>query len=283
MRRKVMRVLLLILSLSLLALVGCTGTRDMTMSHGHAPEISKHYDQSMAEWTGNRLFTIEMVIPEQELRMGVNTLEVIVHDNKNRDVPGAEVSITPWMPAMGHGVTEKPEVTERGGGLYSVNNVVLSMTGHWQLKVKVAKAGVEDEAIFNFPQVKAMGHEHVAMRAAAPADLDTSAKQMSENKLFQVSYESMRGTIPINRIHGWTLHVQTADGKPVDNARITIVGDMPEHGHGLPTEPQIVKGSGPGNYRVDGIKFQMPGWWVVTFNIMAGEVMDNVTFNLRLR
>lgn len=278
-----MRVLLLTSSLFLLTLLGCAGTRDMTMPQGHAPEVSKHYDQSMAEWTGSRLFSIEMVIPGEELRMGVNSLEVIVHDNKNKDVPGAEVSITPWMPEMGHGVTAKAEVTERGGGLYSVDNVVLSMVGHWQLKVKVAKAGVEDEAIFDFPQVKAMGHEHAAMHAAAPSDLDTSTKQVSENNLFQVSYGSMRGTIPTNRIHSWTLHVETADGRPVDNARITIVGDMPEHGHGLPTEPEIVKGIGSGNYRVDGVKFQMPGWWVVTFHIMAGEIMDSVTFNLRLR
>ena len=58
---------------------------------------------------------------------------------------------------------------------------------------------------------------------------------------------------------------------------------MPERHSGLPTQPEIVKGIGPGNYIIDGLKFSMPGWWVVTFHIEAGEMMDNVTFNLLLR
>jgi len=44
-----------------------------------------------------------------------------------------------------------------------------------------------------------------------------------------------------------------------------------------------MKGIGPGNYLIEGIKFSMPGWWVVTFHIQAGEMIDNVTFNLQLR
>jgi hypothetical protein len=106
---------------------------------------------------------------------------------------------------------------------------------------------------------------------------------MSEKKLFEVSYKSLRGTIPLNRIHSWELYLKDADGKPVDNAKISIVGDMPEHGHGFPTQPEVVKGIGIGVYLVDGLKFSMPGWWVVTFHIMAAETMDNVTFNLQLR
>jgi hypothetical protein len=33
------------------------------------------------------------------------------------------------MPEMGHGVFEKPIIRERGGGLYSVENIVLIMRG----------------------------------------------------------------------------------------------------------------------------------------------------------
>jgi hypothetical protein len=278
-----MRTMLLIVSAVLLAIVGCAQTKDTSMVHEHTPEVAKHYDQSVAQWTDNKFFTIEMVIPDKELRMGVNSLGIIVHDKNDKDIPGAEVTITPWMPAMGHGVMEKPVVMERGGGLYSVSNVVLSMTGHWQLQVAVTKDGVQDKAVFDFPEVKPMGHEHAGMHVKAPVDLDLSTTKMSEKKLYKVSYKSLRGTIPLNRIHSWELYLKDTAGKPVDNATITIVGDMPEHGHGFPTQPEVVKGIGAGVYLVDGLKFSMPGWWVVTFHIMAGETMDNVTFNLQLR
>jgi len=272
----------------LFSFFGCAGTQEMTMTSMSQqevaqPEVTKHYEQSLVKWTDNDLFSIEMVIPEKNLRMGNNSLEIIVHDKNDKDVPGAEVTVAPWMPAMGHGVMEKPQVMERGGGLYSVTNIVLSMTGHWQLQIKVAKDGMEDSAAFEFPEVGPMAHEHMTMHETVPADLDVSTTQMSENKLFAVSYRSLRGTIPINRILSWELNLKTADGKPVDNAKITIVGDMPEHHHGLPTQPEIMKGIGPGNYLIEGIRFSMPGWWVVTFHIKAGDMMDNVTFNLQLR
>jgi hypothetical protein len=278
-----MRATLLIVSAVLLTFVGCAQTQETPMVHEHTPEVAKHYDQSIAKWTDNGLFTIEMVIPEKELRMGVNSLELIVHDKQNKDIPGAEITITPWMPTMGHGVMEKPVVMERGGGLYSVSNVVFSMTGHWQLQITVAQDGVQDMAVFDFPEVKAVSHKHAVMHAKAPADLDLSTTQMSEKKFFKASFKSLRGTIPTNRIHSWELYLKDADGRPVDNAKITIVGDMPQHGHGFPTQPEVVKGIGAGVYLVDGLKFSMPGWWVVTFHIMAGETMDNVTFNLQLR
>jgi hypothetical protein len=101
---------------------------------------------------------------------------------------------------------------------------------------------------------------------------------MSAKKLFKISYESV--PIPIGRIITWKLNVQTADGRPVKNAEITVNGDMPEHGHGLPTQPEAVKGMGDGNYIVQGLKFSMPGWWVITFKVKTQDMDDTVTFNL---
>jgi hypothetical protein len=55
---------------------------------------------------------------------------------------------------------------------------------------------------------------------------------------------------------------------------------MPEHGHGLPTRPEVTKGIGDGDYIVQGLKFSMPGWWVITFTVKAEGKEDTVTFNL---
>ena len=74
---------------------------------------------------------------------------------------------------------------------------------------------------------------------ATPTGRDYSTTQVSEHGLFRVSYKSSQDIVPVNRMHKWTLHVETSDGKPVENATISVDGDMPEHGHGLPTRPKV--------------------------------------------
>ena len=70
-------------------------------------------------------------------------------------------------------------------------------------------------------------------------------------------------------------------GQPVDSASIAIDGGMPQHGHGLPTQPRVTAQLGNGTYQVDGIRFNMGGWWELKFRI-AGAAADSIVFNLAL-
>jgi hypothetical protein len=116
----------------------------------------------------------------------------------------------------------------------------------------------------------------------APNNLDTSTSRLSDDGLFQVSWSSDADVPPLNQIHTWTLHVETADGQPVEGATILVDGGMPQHGHGLPTNPQVTEDLGGGDYRLEGMRFQMPGFWEVRFNISANGQDDSITFNLIL-
>jgi len=116
-----------------------------------------------------------------------------------------------------------------------------------------------------------------------PADLDFSTTRTSTNGVFRAAIRPAVDPIPINTLHSWTLHVETPDGKPIENAMITLHGDMPQHGHGMPTTPTVTSYLGQGNYTVDGMKFQMAGWWVVDFELKAGGTTDQVRFNLLLK
>ena len=116
-----------------------------------------------------------------------------------------------------------------------------------------------------------------------PADLDLSATRLSAQGVYRISYVSRRDPIPLSQIHAWTIHVATADGRPVEHAAVGIDGTMPQHIHGLPTRPQVTKALGNGDYLVEGLKFHMPGWWVVDFQIDAAGGRDVVRFNLVLR
>jgi len=245
---------------------------------------TKHYQQSLFKMTEKDLFSVEVVVREKELKIGVNTLDLIVHDKNDKDVIGAVVTVTPWMPEMGHGVFEKPVVRERGGGLYSVEDVILIMGGRWDLRMNIRAGGVEDTVTFDFRDVKsaeAGSHdEHTMAYSSAPADIDTAAVRVSAKKLFRASYKSETLPIPVGRILSLKLRVETLDGTPLKDAGITLSGSMPEHGHGLPTQPEVDKGTSDGDYIVRGLKFSMPGWWVITLKIDAKDMDDSVTFNL---
>jgi len=115
-----------------------------------------------------------------------------------------------------------------------------------------------------------------------PSDLDYSTQQISEQGNFRVSYTSDVTPTPVSKLHSWTLHVETADGKPVDGAEIKVDGDMPQHGHGMPTRPVVTQALGNGDYRVEGMKFQMGGWWQIYLDISAAGKQDKATFNLKL-
>lgn len=114
-----------------------------------------------------------------------------------------------------------------------------------------------------------------------PEQLDASARQTSAQGRFVVSYRGEAGAPAINQVQTWIVRVETPDGKPVDNAQVSVTGGMPEHNHGLPTVPQVTA-AGSGEYRVEGMKFHMPGWWTVTVQVANGGQQDSATFNLLL-
>lgn len=115
-----------------------------------------------------------------------------------------------------------------------------------------------------------------------PSDLDLSTTLPTEKGLYTVSYEPSETPIPVNEIHAWTLTLSTADGRPVEHARISVDGDMLQHGHGLPTRPVVTEYLGEGRYLVEGVKFQMGGWWVMDLVVESDAGTDQVRFNFVL-
>jgi hypothetical protein len=121
-----------------------------------------------------------------------------------------------------------------------------------------------------------------AMFAPPPKDLDFSRTRTSESGVFRATIVPQGDTIPQGRLHRWTLHLETAGGAPVDGCTITVDGGMPQHGHGLPTKPRVTRALGNGDHLVEGMKFNMGGWWVVKFRVASAAGRDSVVFNLKL-
>ena len=74
----------------------------------------------------------------------------------------------------------------------------------------------------------------------------------------------------INEMHSWQITVLDSKSEPVTNASISVEGGMPNHDHGLPTQPRITSEITPGTYLLQGVRFHMPGKWECKFLVTAG-------------
>jgi hypothetical protein len=118
--------------------------------------------------------------------------------------------------------------------------------------------------------------------AEASGDLDYSRTRSSEAGVYRGTIRPEGDSIPQGRLQRWTLHLETAGGTAVDSATIAVDGGMPQHGHGLPTKPVVTRHSGKGDHIVEGLKFNMGGWWVVKFRVTSTSGTDVLVFNLKL-
>ena len=89
---------------------------------------------------------------------------------------------------------------------------------------------------------------------------------------------------PLRPRQMYTLRVSVhdAEGRAIEEAQISIDGGMPQHGHGLPTRPRVTRNLGDGIYEIEGVRFNMGGWWEFKLAIAGSRGVDTVTFNLAL-
>jgi hypothetical protein len=91
-----------------------------------------------------------------------------------------------------------------------------------------------------------------------------------------------RQPLRLRRLQTVPVLITDAGGRPVEQAAIKVDGGMPEHGHGLPTQPRLGRSLGGGVYEIDGVRFSMGGWWEFKLAIESPAGADSVTFNLSL-
>lgn len=111
---------------------------------------------------------------------------------------------------------------------------------------------------------------------------DLARSKPTENKLFIATIAPQDGEPTVGPLSTWTLTLRYPNGHPVLDAKVAVDGGMPDHDHGLPTRPSVSADLGEGHYRVDGLKFSMPGLWVLKFAISTADGADEASFNLKL-
>ena len=97
-----------------------------------------------------------------------------------------------------------------------------------------------------------------------------------------VTYSTPDGPPEINQMHSWILHIETAASDKIEGAQILVTGGMPEHDHGLATEPRVTADLGGGDYRLEGLRFHMQGSWEIVLTITTDKGSSTVTIALQL-
>jgi hypothetical protein len=114
---------------------------------------------------------------------------------------------------------------------------------------------------------------------STPSDLDLSLTRATADSKFVVTLQPPATPAAINQLHTWQVRLAMPAGAPIAHARIKVDGGMPQHGHGLPTRPQVTQELSNGAYLIEGMKFSMTGWWEIKLAIESPEGSDKVTFN----
>jgi hypothetical protein len=113
-----------------------------------------------------------------------------------------------------------------------------------------------------------------------PTHLDQSLARPTLQRKYLVAIHPLTEAIAINQLHQWEVKITSPAGEPVLQAHIDVDGGMPQHGHGLPTQPRVTQELGGGRYLLEGMKFSMTGWWEIRLKLQTAERgADTVTFN----
>lgn len=115
--------------------------------------------------------------------------------------------------------------------------------------------------------------------SALPPNLDTSLTRASAARKYVVTLQPPAVPAAVNQLHSWQVKLASPSGAPIAHAQIKVDGGMPQHGHGLPTRPQVTRELSNGTYLIEGMKFSMTGWWEIKLASDGSEGADKVTFN----
>jgi hypothetical protein len=128
------------------------------------------------------------------------------------------------------------------------------------------------------------GGHLLMMRGGAPRPAATEFGLGPRTSSAGLYTATLLPTVPLRprKLQEVQVAITNAQGEPVQSAQITIDGGMPQHGHGLPTRPRVTRHIGNGVYDIDGVRFNMGGWWEFTLAITTASGTDRVTFNLSL-
>lgn len=198
--------------------------------------------------------------PQQPVAKGPHTATFKLMDADEEPITGATIDVEPWMPGMNHGSTATPVVSEEGGGMYTISNIVFTMGGVWELRIDISADATDDRIVSTHDVLNARHTDESKFKVAA-------------------SHDPVQ---PVTGTNALRLYVFKGTGTPVTGATIDVEPWMPGHGHGS-TEVPVASEDGNGWYTVNNIFYTMPGYWELYIDIDDSVDADSVTFEYNVQ
>lgn len=154
--------------------------------------------------------------------------------------------------------------------------------GRWTMNRWMIRAlKTTTSAVFAVGMAGCMMHTLMALaHPPAPSEFGLGPRR-SANGAYTASLIP-DGELVLRKLQTVRIAVADSTGSPVENAAIVVDGGMPAHGHGLPTQPRVTRTLGNGEYLVEGLRFNMSGWWEIKLDVDGDMGQDRITFNLDL-
>lgn len=114
--------------------------------------VPEGLDLSLAKPTDGHKYVVKLQPLGDPDKIGqMQSWEASVATADGNPVPGARIEVGGGMPQHGHGLPTRPAVTrELEGGRYVIGGVKFSMSGWWELKLKIdSSTNGPDAATFN--------------------------------------------------------------------------------------------------------------------------------------
>lgn len=121
-------------------------------------------------------------------------------------------------------------------------------------------------------------------KSSAPAVADERRARETSGGSYFVSYEPVPSPIPLNQVFQLKVRVfkDAAMTTPADGVAVTADAAMPHHHHGMNLVPRSEQ-TGPGQFRISGMLFHMPGYWEIYVDVKEGARDERARFEVTIK
>ena len=123
----------------------------------------------------------------------------------------------------------------------------------------------------------------LALGSASAADVRLPDLSGVTDKGFTIEIYSELSPLSINTMHSWHIRVLDRDDQILELEELNVFGGMPEHDHGLPTQPEVTMRLDNGDYLLEGVRFHMQGHWELQVEFQYAGADDTVIIDFELQ
>jgi len=121
------------------------------VSWGEKILFTKHFQNTLFDVTAHSIYSVEILLDDQEYNIGKNVIGIVIHDAHDKDVAGAELSFILKDSISGKALPINQKTKDKGNGLYIVSGLDLRNEDQRELTIVIKKDGAEDLVKFTLP------------------------------------------------------------------------------------------------------------------------------------